>query len=350
MKNRSISFLFGLVAFTSTLLYSQEEERKEEPPIPSTEEVERELQEAEAEFKKAKEMINPWYTGPLLAPSSNIVPAGMYNMQPYLFVTDTYAVFDEHGHSHSVPDKLQYKVADVFQFGLTSWMNGVFTPQFINNRRSGHTGAMFGDTTVGLNIALYKETLYYPGVVFAVAELFPTGRYQQLNPRKGGVDATGGGSYQTSFSFNFGKVIWWWFPKHPMRFRLSLQYNIPSNVHVKGINSYGGGMGTSGTVHPGDTFSSDFGYECTLTQNWVAALDIVYSYSLKTRFSGRTGLDSLGHPNVVGGPFNDNLSFAPAIEYNINPNHGFIGGVWFSPWGRNSTKFISGVLSYVATW
>jgi hypothetical protein len=90
----------------------------------------------------------------------------------------------------------------------------------------------------------------------------------------------------------------------------------------------------------GSSYSADFGYEFSFTQRWVFALDVVYNYNQKTTFSGRSG----GSP--VGGPFSDELSLAPAIEYNVNENLGFLGGVWFSVWGRNSLDFVSGIVSF----
>ena len=113
-------------------------------------------------------------------------------------------------------------------------------------------------------------------------------------------------------------------------------------VHVHGLNSYGGGPGTHGKVRRGHAYSFDFGYEFSFTQRWVLALDVVYNYAQKTRFSGRATAP-------VGGPFSDQLSLAPAIEYNVNENLGFLGGVWFTVWGRNSLNFLSGIFSFTYT-
>ena len=84
----------------------------------------------------------------------------------------------------------------------------------------------------------------------------------------------------------------------------------------------------------GPLYSADFGYEFSFSQSWAAALDVVYTYTQKTNFTGRAGTSATGAPNVVGGPFSDQLSLAPAIEYNVNSNIGFIGGVWFSVWEK----------------
>lgn len=344
---KSLSLLLCTLACGS--LIAQEADQPAAPISPEV--VEQQLDKAEHDFQVAKEMIDPWYTGPLLTPSSNIVPAGSYNIQPYLFVTDNFAAFDKHGHSHDFKhDRVQMKEAVVFQFGLTQWMNGVFTPQLVRNNQNHHTSVSFGDTTVGLNFGLLKETAYRPGLVFAVAESFPSGVYQNLNPKKGGVDSTGSGSYSTTFSLVVGKVVWWWFPKHPMRFRFAASYQLNSNVHVEGFNSYGGTFDTHGTVKPGGTATADFGYEYSFNQHWVFALDAIYYYTWKTSFHGHHGVDATGVPVPVGGPFNDGFQLAPAIEYNVNANLGFIAGIWFTPWGRNSTDFISGVFSFTYTW
>jgi hypothetical protein len=77
-------------------------------------------------------------------------------------------------------------------------------------------------------------------------------------------------------------------------------------------------------------------------------MDIAYTYSAKTTFTGSPGTTALGTPASVGGPFNEQLSLAPALEYNPNGNLGFIAGCWFSVWGKNSLDFVSGVAS--VTW
>ena len=46
----------------------------------------------------------------------------------------------------------------------------------------------------------------------------------------------------------------------------------------------------------------------------------------------------------------DNLSLAPAIEYNWNENLGVLGGAQFSGYGKNSANFITGQFSVVYTW
>jgi hypothetical protein len=320
------------------------EDQPENIPPPPPEVVEAQLRDAQAEFDIAKKMFNPWYAGPLLTPSAHILPPGNVNIQPYLFYTNNYAKFDEHGHSHKISNIHTINPTVPVLIGILSWMDLSFNVQGIwNQQKKGYTG-FWGDTSVGLGFGLLNEGPYRPALLFGIKETFPTGRYQKLNPKKAGTDATGGGSYNTTLSFNISKVIWW-VPLHPMNFRVSLNYSLPALVSVKGYNAYGGGTGTHGRVHPGNSFQGDVGFEYSFTQKWVAALDVVYVYSRKTTFSGKPGFTAPGVPAAVGGPFNDQLSLAPALEYNPTENLSILAGVWFSVWGRNSFNFVSGVFT-----
>ncbi len=341
---------FGLVVcglfFSGFFLLSAEE-----PAMPVTPQlVESQLAKAEEDFHEAQEMFDPWYAGPLLAGGAHVLQAGKFNIQPYLYYIDNYGHFDAHGKSHDVRDLQQVNPVAILQFGVyDKRIDGVFTLQGLYNKQRGHSIMNITDTSLSLRYGLAEETMYYPAVLFGVKETFPTGKCNKLSPHKGGVDATGSGAYTTSLILNFAKIVWWVWTEHPMSFRLSNSYAFPSHVSVKNFNAYGGGYGTWGKVHPGQSFSTDFGYEFSFTQRWVLALDVAYSYSMKTTFLGTTGVDATGSPASVGGPFNDQLSLAPALEYNPNADLGFIGGIWFSVWGRNSSNFISGIISTTYT-
>jgi hypothetical protein len=109
-------------------------------------------------------------------------------------------------------------------------------------------------------------------------------------------------------------------------------------VHVAGLNAYGGGKGTRGTVRPGNIFSTDLGIEISITQRWVFCTDFVYKAVNPTKFHGVTTVP-------VGIGSSDNLSIAPGFEYSWNPNLGVLAGAWFSVYGRNSANFVSGIVS-----
>jgi hypothetical protein len=118
---------------------------------------------------------------------------------------------------------------------------------------------------------------------------------------------------------------------------------------VKGFNAYGGGYQTQGTVYPGWNYQGIVSFEFTLNQNWVLTLDNVYTHINKNRFSGNPGVTASGNPATVGDPSSEQLSFAPAIEYNFSSNIGIIAGAWVTATGRNSTEFRSAVIELDVT-
>ncbi len=315
-------------------------------PLKSPEEIQLEINQAENDFKIAEAMFNPWYTGPLIASSASTVPPGQIMLQPYLYLTTNYAQFNEHRKSINTPNTFIMIPLLAFETGITNWMDITIVPQGFFRWESGKFGDGFGDFPVQLGFQLYNETPYIPKMRLVVGTLFPTGKYQHLNAHKLGLDATGQGAYQTILGLNISKVLWW-FKLHPIATRLATSYTIPDHrVSVKGFNAFGGGYHTNGNVKIGSTLTLDLGVEVSITQRWVFATDVVYTTSSKTTFSGNPGITSDGLPASNGSPSSDQFSLAPAIEYNLNENAGFIGGVWFTVTGRNSANFVSVLLSY----
>ncbi|MCB1085380.1 MAG: hypothetical protein KDK60_04695 [Chlamydiia bacterium] len=338
----------ALVALTLPLIGKTNPSLPTTPPPLST--VDAQLAEAQRDFQIAKEMFNPWYAGPLLTPSANNVPKGKFVIQPYLFFTSNYARYNGSRKSVNIPNLWTINPVFIFQMGWLSWLDFTVTPQAIYNRQSGQDSFFWGDTSLQWGIPFLKESPYRPAIRFVVGQTLPTGRYDKLNRKKGGIDATGAGAYTTTLSLNISKVFWW-FMLHPFNWRLSLNYSFPNALlSVKNFNAYGGGFGTNGYVRPGNKMTIDTSIELSFTQRWVFALDLVYTYQNATKFSGTRGTTPAGGIAAVGAPSNDNLSCAPAIEYNPSANIGFLAGVWFSVIGRNSSEFISGVLTMYYYW
>lgn len=313
--------------------------------VKSPQEVEAELQSAEKEFQEALNIFNPWYTGPLITPGASMMPVGEGNSQPYLFITDNYAAYNSDRKSVSFPsEQIQLKGAANIQTGITENFDLNLNFSALINWQSGETGGGYGDMSVVAGFRVLKQTPWIPEVKFTLTETFPTGKYKNLSFNGLGLNATGAGAFSTQFAFIISKVVLW-NTKHPMNMRLFVGYQMSTAVDVRNYNSYGGGRGTRGTVYPGDNLSVDFGYEYSITKRWVFATDIVYTTSNNTPFYGTPGLNPDGTPASVGGGSNDNLSLSPALEYNFSPNVGLIAGMWFSVYGRNSTDFLSGVIS-----
>jgi hypothetical protein len=313
--------------------------------LPPPEMIEEELTEAQQRFDEAKRMFNPWYSGPLITGSAHVLPMGKYNQQPYLYVADLYGSYDRNRDVQSSPDEVQINALYLAQTGIAPKVDFTLALQGFYNRRQSEGGGGFGDIGTTFGIAILEETPWIPAMKIGIGETFPTGVYNDLNPTKNGIDATGAGSYVTTFTLNMSKVVWW-FLLHPMSFRLSFNYKIPTNVTVKNFNAYGGGFNTRGKISPGQSFIGDFAFEYSFTKFWVFALDLSYVYTFDTSFSGTKGTDSNGLPASIGSPSGDQLSLAPAIEYNPFANIGILGGAWFTVYGRNSSAFATGIISY----
>ncbi len=347
-KKKFLFFYFPFFLFT-LFLFSNEGQDEDAFPITPLPVIENQLQDAEAKFEEAKKMFNPYYAGPLLTPSANNVPPGKFNIQPYLFFTNTFAVYDQNRCSVNIDDIWTINHVFIFQAGLLNWLDLSFTPQVIYNTQNSQHATYLGDTQITLGFQIAHEGPYMPAIRATLGENFPSGKYQKLNQKKNGIDGTGTGSYETIFSMNLSKIFWW-FTTHPFRLRASFNYIIPSMVHVKNFNVYGGGFNTKGKIRPGNQIQIDTSLELSLTQKWVFALDLIYAYQNHSSFSGRKGITTKGSEAFVGTPFNDSLSCAPAIEYNPTSRMGFLAGVWFTITGRNSGNFVSGILTMTYLW
>jgi hypothetical protein len=187
-------------------------------------------------------------------------------------------------------------------------------------------------------------TPYFPGIKLAVREIFPTGNFQYLHPRKLGTDETGLGTFATQFNLIFYKVFHV-YGHHWLSTTVSAEYTVNTPVHVHGFNVYGGGFGANGKALPGNQFQGIVSFEYTLNRNWALALDGVFVHTDATLFYGIPGVTFAGTLANEGQPSSEQWSFAPALEYNWSDRLGIIAGCWISAWGRNSAVFRSGVVN-----
>lgn len=347
LSSASRKFFFSALLFSGSLFADggQEVAQKTEQKL-TPQQIQQQVDRAEHDFQIAQAMFIPYYTGPLITGSANNVPPGHFNVQPYLYGTVNYAAFNGHRKSINTPNTYIINPLIVLQAGLTKWLDFTIIPQGFFKWKQGHHSSQFGDLAVQFGIQLLKQTAYRPSIRLVLGEVFPTGKYQHLDPSKLGLDSSGSGTYITSVGLNVSKVFWWSL-LHPVAVRLATNYNVRDiDAHVHSFNSYGGGHQTHGGVRVGNTFNADLGVEVSLTQRWVFATDIAYTCSNKSTFYGNPGFIVPGVPAANGAPSSDQLSLAPAIEYNVSKTGGFIGGVWFSVTGRNSANFASVVLSY----
>lgn len=293
----------------------------------------------------------PWYTGPLLAPAGHTIPRGHTNLELYDFNTVIPGIYNNAGHVFRTPNNRSYAFYPIFSHGLTDKIDIQLVPAYDYNQNNGPHSQHIGDTGVVLGYQLLEQkgARFRPDLRVTVLEILPTGRYENLNPAKKGTDSTGLGSYQTGLNLNFqhltelGEV-------HYLRSRLSLGYVKASRVHIEGFSSYGGNAATNGSIDPGDLISADLAGELSLTQNWVAVMEVFANNRQASAFKGLPGLDAEGDFDTIGHGRGKQVSLAPALEYNFSPNVGIISGVWFTVYGHQTAKFASYVVALNAFW
>lgn len=279
-------------------------------------------------------IASPWLTGPLLAPSGKTIPAGHANFEPYGFYT-SYP-----GNFHNI------EATPILTVGLTNFMDIQTSLPYDYSWVHDHHGSNIGDYSLGLGFQLLRqqENTWMPDLRFVIQEVFPTGRFENLDPNDVGTDQTGIGAYQTYLGLNFQKTFLV-NQDHYLRSRLSIVGAKANDVHVRGFNAFGGGTNAEGDVNPGHSYSIDLAFEYTLTQNWVPVFEVLYAHSSSSMFSGNPGFTPGGTLASIGGSGGQQVSLAPALEYNFNERFGIIGGLWFSVTGPHAATFTTGAIA-----
>ncbi len=281
-------------------------------------------------FGAYAEGSTPWYTGPLLAPSGKTIPAGHVNFEPYGF----YTVYpDQFRNIEAVP---------VVTVGLTSFLDLQGSIPYDYSWERNQHASNIGDLSLGLGFQILRQenNPLLPDLRLVIQEVFPTGKFENLNPNGFGTDQTGSGAYQTSIGFNFQRVTT--MPNgQSLRSRFAFVATAPGDVRVHGNNVFGGVTETDAIVEPGHGYSVDLAFEYALNQHWVPVFEAVYAHSQHTGVSGNPGFTPGGLIASIGGPEGDHASLAPALEYNFTSNIGLIGGVWFSVTGPHAAKFVA---------
>lgn len=295
---------------------------------------------------------DPWFTGPLLAPAGHNVARGHTNLEIYGLDVLTDGQYNQSGQLVHSPLFKSLVANPILTHGFTDWLDAqISLPYVFNSTRGVHYNRLTDiSIALGFQLVEQKGSPKRADVRILVQEVFPTGRYENLNPQLLGTDSTGLGSNQTQIGLNLQYLIEV-FNSHYLRSRLILSHLHSSSVEVHGFSSYGGALATRGRINPGAENDIDLAFEFTLTQNWVAVLEGTFSKGNSTRFNGILSIGDLGGPsvNIGNGDFSEK-ALAPALEYNFNENIGLIGGVWFPVSGQNTAHYMTYVLALNTYW
>lgn len=299
----------------------------------------------------ATAIAEPWYTGPLLAPAGHTIPAGHSNLETYVFYTRNNGTFDRHWRLIHTPANESTILNPIFSHGLTDKIDIQYSVPYSYNVNDGASSQGVSDTSVTLGYQLLeqKDSKWMPDLRIAIQEVVPSGQYELLSPMNNGTDAMGLGSYQTGVALNFQHLMQLTEVNY-LRTRLSLAFMYANDVRLHGVNTYGGAIDTDGTLDPGNLVSADLAGELNLTQHWVAVMEGYVANRQATSFRGNPGRTAAGLPAPIGHDVVNQITIAPAIEYNFNANIGLIGGVWLSATGQDSSDFASYILALNAYW
>ena len=285
-------------------------------------------------------MNNQWFTGSLVSPSPALPVAGLVAIEPYDIVTFGTGSYDASGHHHAGSDNPRTETGlSLFEYSITKRLSIETIPQ--GNYGWDSTNTTRGEVTSDLPVDLKYRVLDQntvtgaPSVTFDLGMQFPTGSYDRLGS---GLEGTGGGSYNLRQGITLQSLFDTW-GNHPLRIRVWEQFQLPlTHPSVKDVSVYGTGAGFDGTAHPGDQWTAGISPEYALSQRWLLATDIVYSYAGGARVRG----ESPGGVNVnFSSGSSKNWSFAPAVEYNWSWQYGVIAGVQYTLGGHNSSSYVA---------
>jgi len=305
---------------------------------------------------------DPWFTGPLLAFPGQTIPRGHINVSLNPANNQSDAVYNNKRKKESISRMNSSLIYSQFAYGLTDHLDLQLNGIYSINQTARASHEHIGDTSLMLGYQAFTQSNLLPNLRITLQEIIPTGKYTNLNPAKDGTDVTGLGSYQTGLGFNF-QYLANIKDGHYLNTYLNLSYMHADSVFTNGANVREGNSLTRAILNPGNSITLDLAEEFTLTQNWVAVLEGNYIYQLASTFQSTTlefsptaiqeislirlPLRSSRGINMNAG---EQISLAPALEYNFSVNFGIIAGVWFTVAGKNLPEFASAMVLVNANW
>lgn len=294
---------------------------------------------------------DPWFTGPLLAPSGITIPRGHTNFEPYGFYTVNNGIYSRQKKLVHSNAGANFLALPILTHGFTDFLDVTASLPYLWSHNIGRSYKHISDAAVQIGVQAFKQnkSKWLPSLRFTLGEVFPTGRYEGLDPELAGIDGSGLGVYQTAFTLNFEHLLPV-FKTHYLRTRLSLAEIYDAKGHIRGHSVFGGGPMTNGFIWPGNVSTADLAAEFSVTQHIVAVMETYYAKRQPTQFKGFLGVDRFGLPAMIGHGQVEEWTLAPAVEYNFSANYGIIAGVWYSIQGQDSVDFVSTVFAFNAYW
>jgi len=289
----------------------------------------------------------PWFTSTLLAPTAVNMELGHPNLYLFLGGFATYGGYDSSWKLERGPTVWAINPSVSFEFATSKRTGIEAIGSYIINYSQGKRVANFQDTLLlfGYQLSDDQKDSWVPDCRLTFRTLFPTGQFDQLDPVIEGIDATGQGAYFFGPGIACQKLFY--LEDSFLMIHWSLAYFYPTKTKIRDHNAYGGGLGTRGTIRPGQIFTSIISLEYSWAQQWALAVDLQLLHQTKTTdFEGVPGITPAGEVGVVGLPSSTEIALAPAIEYSLSAKQGFLFGGWFTIAGQNTEAFAALTLAY----
>lgn len=277
------------------------------------------------------------FTGPLVTPAVNTLPAGKLNIEPYLIYTNVRGAYGNEGTRHPREHHIrQWQLALPMIYGLgdTTAVQLTLSAARTSTHRAHTDGLRMGDAVVRV-----QQRLTGPGddgtawvSSLAVAQRLPTGAYHHLGTNT--LNGLGNGTARTTLSYGLQKLQ----PLpggQALRWRGQVAWSPnPAGVRVHDRSVYGTAPGFRGEARHGQAWNASVAAEFALDSRWVFVNEAVFNRTGTLRLRDHARRTSVLRPS-------HDLSLAPAVEYHFNASLGLIAGVQFSVAGRNSGRYVA---------
>lgn len=287
----------------------------------------------------SRSFFKQWFMGPLLVPAPIGAAPNKPAFEPSITAYSYYGNFDNNWKIHKRNITTWSMLYTAYaQVGLNDWLGIDFIANLLSNYNKQANYTHFTDTILRVGYQISEDKHLYgdwtPNCRLIFQEVFPTGKYQKLNPSKGGTDISGQGTFQSGFYLALEKGFKY-NTNHAYNLYAALGYFMPTNFKVKKENLYGGNNFTDGKIRPGSIFSIYFSGEVEVSKHISIAFDSNYEQNLAGGFTGNMGI---GQPVTVPQMVSFNVAI-PEIEVTITENAGIMFGPWFTFAGQNTPSF-----------
>ena len=281
-----------------------------------------------------------WWTGPLLANTAATLPQGHFAGETYVYDGATTGRYDTSGRWQGAAHSDGYGSQSFVTYGLTDRFTVAAIPRLSYDRigrGQSSTEVGFGDFTLMGQYKLnqFHEGSWLPTSSIAVAETFPTGRYDRLDRP---ADGFGGGAYTTQLSW-YNQTYFWAPTGRIIRARLDFTWSTSARTPIEGVSVFGTPAGFRGAGKPGEGLLSILAFEYNVSRHWVAAVDFADNRFASTSVDGAVA----GATWRANSGWGDVRFVAPAVEYNWNGNVGLIVGARVPVGGRNTSTGVTPV-------